>query len=100
MPKTKIDKEVDKYRKNIKSKFFLSEPQLNLACQGYKDGIKFQENRITDLEIQNEALKRLFIRCGTCDNWDDSDKNCFYDLPLNICGERNCKCYKCKFGEL
>lgn len=26
------------YRKDLKSKFFLSEPQLDLACQGYKEG--------------------------------------------------------------
>ena len=28
----------EEYRKDLKSKFFLSEPQLDLACQGYKDG--------------------------------------------------------------
>ena len=28
----------EEYRKELKSKFFLSEPQLDLACQGYKDG--------------------------------------------------------------
>jgi hypothetical protein len=33
------DKELaEEYRKDLKSKFFLSEPQLDLACQGYKDG--------------------------------------------------------------
>ena len=28
----------EEYRKDLKSKFFLSVPQLDLACQGYKDG--------------------------------------------------------------
>ena len=28
----------EEYRKDLKSKFFLSEPQLDLACQGFKDG--------------------------------------------------------------
>ena len=31
-------KEAEEYRKDLKSKFFLSEPQLDLACQGFKDG--------------------------------------------------------------
>ena len=33
-----IEKEAEEYRKDLKSKFFLSEPQLDLACQGFKDG--------------------------------------------------------------
>ena len=33
-----FEKEVKEYRKDVKSKFFLSEPQLDLACQGFKDG--------------------------------------------------------------
>jgi hypothetical protein len=33
-----FEKEAEEYRKDLKSKFFLSEPQLNLACQGFKDG--------------------------------------------------------------
>ena len=33
-----FEKEAEKYRKDLKSKFFLSEPQLDLACQGFKDG--------------------------------------------------------------
>ena len=35
MIKEEIAKE---YRKDLKSKFFLSEPQLDLACQGFIDG--------------------------------------------------------------
>jgi hypothetical protein len=33
-----FEKEAEEYRKDLKSKFFLSEPQLDLACQGFKDG--------------------------------------------------------------
>ena len=33
-----FEKEAEEYRKDVKSKFFLSEPQLDLACQGFKDG--------------------------------------------------------------
>ena len=33
-----FDKEAEEYRKDLKSKFFLSEPQLDLACQGFNDG--------------------------------------------------------------
>ena len=34
----KDEEKAEEYRKDLKSKFFLSEPQLDLACQGYKDG--------------------------------------------------------------
>ena len=33
-----FEKVAQEYRKDLKSKFFLSEPQLDLACQGFKDG--------------------------------------------------------------
>lgn len=33
-----FEKEAEEYRKDLKSKFFLSEPQLDFACQGFKDG--------------------------------------------------------------
>lgn len=33
-----FETEAEEYRKDLKSKFFLSEPQLDLACQGFKDG--------------------------------------------------------------
>ena len=35
-----FEKEAEEYRKDLKSKFFLSEPQLDLACQGFKDGYR------------------------------------------------------------
>ena len=38
MTKEELEKEAEEYRKDLKSKFFLSEPQLDLACQGFKDG--------------------------------------------------------------
>ena len=34
----KDEEKAEEYRKDLKSKFFLSEPQLDLACQGYKEG--------------------------------------------------------------
>ena len=34
----KDEEMAEEYIKDLKSKFFLSEPQLDLACQGYKDG--------------------------------------------------------------
>ena len=33
-----FEKEAEEYRKDLKSKFFLSEPQLDLVCQRFKDG--------------------------------------------------------------
>lgn len=33
-----FEEKAEEYRKDLKSKFFLSEPQLDLACQGFKDG--------------------------------------------------------------
>lgn len=33
-----FEKQAEEYRKDLKSKFFLSEPQLDFACQGFKDG--------------------------------------------------------------
>ncbi len=40
-----FEKEAEEYRKDLKSKFFLSEPQLDLTCQGFKDGAKFGYNQ-------------------------------------------------------
>ena len=34
----KDEEMAEEYRKDLKSKFLLSEPQLDLACQGFKDG--------------------------------------------------------------
>lgn len=35
-----VEQIAEEYRKDLKSKFFLSEPQLDLACQGFKDGYR------------------------------------------------------------
>ena len=40
MTKEELEKEAEEYKKDLKSKFFLSEPQLVLACQGFKDGLR------------------------------------------------------------
>jgi hypothetical protein len=39
-----FEEEAEEYRKDLKSKFFLSEPQLDFACQGFKDGAEFVYN--------------------------------------------------------
>ena len=45
MNERELEQEVEEYKKELKSKFFLSEPQLGLSCEGYKDGLKKQEKR-------------------------------------------------------
>lgn len=42
-----FEKEAEEYRKDLKSKFFLSEPQLDLACQGFKDGFNKANEQLT-----------------------------------------------------
>lgn len=61
-----FEKEAEEYRKDLKSKFFLSEPQLDLACQGFKDGYNkanawhnLQENP-TDLPKCEENEQIIF----------------------------------------
>ena len=51
-----FEKEVEEYRKDVKSKFFLSEPQLDLACQGFKDGAEFGYNKANEWHY-NEVPK-------------------------------------------
>lgn len=66
----KDEEMAEEYRKDLKSKFFLSEPQLDLACQGYKDGFlaglkagRPQWHDINDKEPSKEQLgKQLLIR--------------------------------------
>ena len=55
-----FEKESEEYRKDLKSKFFLSEPQLDLACQGFKDGY-------------NKANEWHYMK----------DVKCYEDLPHN-----------------
>lgn len=43
-----FEKEAEEYRKDLKSKFFLSEPQLDCACQGFKDGAEFGYNKANE----------------------------------------------------
>ena len=52
-----IEEKTKEYRTKIHSKFFLSEPQLDLACQGYTDGIKESEKIINELNINNSLNK-------------------------------------------
>lgn len=61
-----FEKEAEEYRKDLKLKFFLSEPQLDLACQGFKDGYNkangwhnLQENP-TDLPKCEENEQIIF----------------------------------------
>lgn len=45
-----FEKEAEEYRKDLKSKFFLSEPQLDFACQGFKDGFN-KANEWHEIEL-------------------------------------------------
>ena len=58
-----FEKEADEYRKDLKSKFFLSEPQLDLACQGFKDGYN-KANEWHDLRKNPNDLPNTH-----CLNW-------------------------------
>ena len=57
-----FEKEAAEYRKDLKSKFFLSEPQLDLACQGFKDGYSKCNERLIKANETIEGLMR-FCRC-------------------------------------
>lgn len=60
-----FEKQAEEYRKDLKSNFFLSEPQLDLACQGFKDGYnKANEwHDIKEIEPSKEQLgKQLLIK--------------------------------------
>ena len=54
MTKEELEKEAEEYRKDLKSKFFLSEPQLDLACQGFKDGY----NKANELHYVKDELPK------------------------------------------
>lgn len=43
-----FEKEVEQYRNDLESNFLLSEPQLDLACQGFKDGAEFGYNKANE----------------------------------------------------
>ena len=43
-----FDREAEEYRKDLKSKFFLSESQLDLACQCFKDGAESGYNKANE----------------------------------------------------
>lgn len=47
-----LEKYIEEYRKELKSKYFLSEPQLDLACQGFKDGF----NKISEWHRLDEGI--------------------------------------------
>ena len=56
-----FEKEAKEYRKDLKSKFFLSEPQLDLACQGFKDGYDKAKEEINQngLSLQSDMDKTI-----------------------------------------
>ena len=62
-----FDKEAEEYRKDLKSKFFMSEQQLDLACQGFNDGYnKANEwhnlnKNYKDLPNEGEWVEGLYI---------------------------------------
>ena len=61
-----FEKEAEEYRKDLKSKFFLSEPQLDLACQGFKDGYnKANEwHKVADGDLPKDSNKVVLCICG------------------------------------
>ena len=84
----------EEYRKDLKSKFFLSEPQLDLACQGFKDGYnkakeEMQEQGLalqSDMDKtieQNIALKKELNKANEWHYVKDGDLPP-ENVPLNI----------------
>ena len=86
-----IKEKVKEYRTKIHSKFFLSEPQLDLACQGYTDGIKESEKIIDELNINNSLNKGQL----------DEAKKIIKDI-LNVCCSNctNPHCVDCKHRKI
>ena len=89
-------KEAEEYRKDLKSKFFLSEPQLDLACQGFKDGYnKANEwHFVKDGDLPNEDIY-LVIRLNDentcykyCTGFWEKEEKCFHTL---FCSKVNIK---------
>ena len=77
-----FEKEAEEYRKDVKSKFFLSEPQLDLACQGFKDGYnKANEwHYVKDGDLPKDE-KLCLIWCGEKDfNTVEYVRKRFWDL--------------------
>ena len=62
---TEEEKQTKEYRESVKSKFFLSEPQLDLACQGYKDGylagLRERKSQLTEKDKQIEELRGQLV---------------------------------------
>lgn len=78
-----FEKEAEDYRKDLKSKFFLSEPQLDLACQGFKDGYnKANERHYTKDELPKVNTWVTGFYYGK-DNWH----KIFYRADGNWWGE-------------
>jgi hypothetical protein len=76
------DKELaEEYRKDLKSKFFLSEPQLDLACQGYKDGFlaglkaKTQWHKLSEKYPEADKLVRVRLMSGM----EHICETCYYE---------------------
>lgn len=50
-----FEKEAEQYRNDLKSNFLLSEPQLDLACQGFKDGAEFGYNKANEWHYMKDG---------------------------------------------
>ena len=61
----------EEYRKDLKSKFFLSETQLDLVCQGFKDGYNRAEEEYKKLFLQLEQNIRDLADPSARYNIDD-----------------------------
>lgn len=55
-----FEKEAEEYRKDLKSKFFLSESQLDLACQGFKDGYN-KANEWHKADIPTSQINKVVL---------------------------------------
>ena len=90
MTETELELEVNTYRNEIHASFFLSEPQLDLCCQGYRDGLKKREVRIQELEEElkkekelNMEIKNRFVKCNMCTEEIRTDNTDTFKNALN-----------------
>ena len=81
----KDEEMAEEYRKDLKSKFFLSEPQLDLACQGYKDGFlaglkagRPQWHKVVDGDLPK--IENRIVLCICIGGYINNEPNYVYKL--------------------
>lgn len=62
-----FEKEAEEYRKDLKSKFFLSKEQLDFACQGFKDGY----NKANEWHKVSDKLPEMDVLVFILNSVDD-----------------------------